>query len=294
MLDLHYLKLFHVVAQNQSFTKASEILHITQPALSIQIKKLEEGLGMKLFDKTGNKIQLNANGTLLLSYTKQIFELIDEATHKLVDESQLIQGEINIGGSNTPGTYILPKIIGRFKEKYPYVKINLKIGTTEEIAYLVTTGNIDIAINGGYIDYGNAIESLKLMDDEIILAASKTSELEANVTAEALGKANFIIHDTNSQLYKVVKDFLKTKDIERECTLAFNTIDAIKQAVAANLGVSLIPKVALELELELGMIKQLYIGEPQSYPYYLIYNKYKYLSPAKKKFIQCIQTFFEQ
>lgn len=294
MLDLHYLKLFHVVAQTENFTKASEILHMTQPALSIQIKKLEEGLALKLFNKNGNKIQLNANGTLLKAYTDQIFQLVDEVAQKLVDENQLIRGEINIGGSNTPGTYILPQIIGHFKAKYPDVKINLKIGTTEEITHLIHTGTIDIAINGGELIYGSIIGSRKLMEDDIILAAGKSCALQGTVTKDDLEKVEFIVHSINSQLYKVMKDFFDTFQLSHESTMAFNSIDAIKQAVTAHLGLALIPSVALQLELEIGSIRQLNTGDKKwVYPYYLIWNKQRYLSPATKMFIAFIDDYFE-
>lgn len=294
MLDLHYLKLFHVVADRQNFTKASEILHMTQPALSIQIKKLEDGLGMKLFDKNKNKIQLNANGMILKKYTDEIFKLIDEATQELMNESQFIQGEIAIGGSNTPGTYILPRIIGLFKSKYPHVKIHLKIGTTEEITYWVSTGAVDFAINGGEMNYSSGIESVKLMEDEIIFITAKDSFLKEKVPIELLEQTNFMIHSVNSALYQVVKDFFNEFNIKNACTMDFNTIEAIKQAVAANLGVTLIPSVAAQLELELGIIKKLPIGgKKRVYPYYLISNKQHYLSPASKKFIEYINNYFK-
>ncbi|MEG0580304.1 MAG: LysR family transcriptional regulator, partial [Niameybacter sp.] len=107
------------IATLGSITKASEYLHTSQPSLSVQLKKLEDSLGLKLFNKLGNKLFLNDNGQLLFNYTKQIFSLIEDAENKLLFCKETVSGSIFIGGSNTPGAYILPKIIGKFKAIYP-------------------------------------------------------------------------------------------------------------------------------------------------------------------------------
>jgi DNA-binding transcriptional LysR family regulator len=134
-LDLHHLKLFHTLATEQSYTKAANSLFISQPALSMQIKKFEDEIGVKLFDKVGNKNVLNDNGKLLFEYTQKIFTTIEEAEYQLLKKADSISGTVNIGGSNTSGTYILPKIIGAFKSLYPNVNVNLHVSDTNEISH---------------------------------------------------------------------------------------------------------------------------------------------------------------
>jgi DNA-binding transcriptional LysR family regulator len=115
-MELNYLKLFNALATQLSVSKAAEMLYISQPAVSMQMKKLEANLGMKLFDKIGKKLYLNENGQLLFEYTSKIFSLIEDAEAQLSSVNSNLKGVVKIGSSNTPGTYILPRILGKFME----------------------------------------------------------------------------------------------------------------------------------------------------------------------------------
>ncbi|WP_180270645.1 LysR substrate-binding domain-containing protein [Sporanaerobium hydrogeniformans] len=292
-MDLHYLKIFNTVAMHESFTRASEVLHISQPALSIQIKKLEEELELKLFDKAGNKIILNENGKLLYGYTQKVFAILGEAENVLVNKKDYIGGSITVGGSNTPGAYILPHIIGEFKKKYPYVDINLQIASTDEMARRVEEGIVDFAVNGGGVTYPATVEVEKLMEDELIIAISPLNLYARNryISLEELQYIKFILHENNSQLNKVAKTFIEEFGLSaKKIEMTLGNIEAIKQAVIANLGLSLIPHAAIALELSIGVIKEVQIkGRSWYYPYNLIHNKNKYLSPAAKEFMKMVR-----
>lgn len=291
-MDLHYLKLFNTVATLGSMTKASEQMHISQPALSIQIKKLEDGLGLKLFNKIGNRLILNENGEILLGYTQQIFYLVEEASHKLIDRKVGINGHITIGGSNTAGSYILPPIIGQFTRLYPNVAINLRIGNTYEIANLIYNDVLDFAISGGDMAYTSQTAVIPLEQDELILVASPHSLYAdfSHLKKEDLQGAAFIVHDSNSQLYLAFKKATYELQLDENIAMTLGNVDAIKQAVAADLGLAFIPYSAVATELKLGLLKRL---QPEGfrwvYPYNLIYNKSKFLSPATVKFIELVE-----
>lgn len=296
-IELHYLKLFNTVAFHESYTKAALDLHISQPALSMQVKKLETILDVKLFDKIGNKIVLNQNGTLLFHYTQQIFSLVAQAENEFQTREGYITGELFIGGSNTPGTYILPKIIGAYKKLYPLVKVDLHISNTDDIANLIEKGKLDFAVNGGEIVYGNQINSTYLMSDKLIIAASPQNELSrlTTVNPDQLKTQELIIHESNSQLYKKVYDFANDVGLQNNIAYMLGNISSIKQAVEANMGISLIPYSAVSLELKLGLICSLNIQNHfYDYPYNLIYNRNKYISPAGKLLIDLIESSFSQ
>jgi len=295
-LDLHHLKIFNTVAKYESYTRAATHLHLSQPALSMQVKKLEDTLDLKLFDKIGNKIVLNTNGQKLYHYTQQIFELITQAEHEFHSINGFIGGELFIGGSNTPGTYIMPKLIGQFKQLYPHVKVNLHISNTDEIATLVETGKLDFAVNGGDIDYGKNIQSSFLMNDELIIVASPQNPICQKDFVEPLDfiHQELIVHETNSQLYKKVYEFATHMGIENRISYILGNISSIKQAIEANMGISLIPKSAAALELKLGMICELkQKNSSYVYMYSLISNKNKYISPAGKLLMELIQSSFD-
>jgi DNA-binding transcriptional LysR family regulator len=292
-LDLHHLKLFHTLATEQSYTKAANSLFISQPALSMQIKKFEDEIGVKLFDKVGNKNVLNDNGKLLFEYTQKIFTTIEEAEYQLLKKADSISGTVNIGGSNTSGTYILPKIIGAFKSLYPNVNVNLHVSDTNEISHLILDSKLDFALNGGTLEYCKNIYIEKLMEDQIVLAVSPENKLadKEYIKPSDLDGNNFITHERHSQLYLLAEKIIEEMHFPSEITMTFGNIDAIKQAVSANLGVSLIPFSAVSFELKIGVIKELKIkNKSWSYPHNLIYNKNKYLSPAARKLMDMVRS----
>lgn len=294
-MDLHYLKIFHIVATLGSMTKASEHMHISQPALSIQIKKLEDGLGLKLFNKVSNRLILNENGEILFTYTKQIFDLVQEASNQLTDRKLTISGQITIGGSNTAGSYLLPPIIGTFKHLYPQVTIELYIGNTYEIANLIYNDVLDFAINGGDTAYTPQTQVIPLREDPLVLISSPQSDYVDldELLPQDLADATFIVHHNNSQLYLAYKKAITNLQLEENIAMTLGSIDAIKQAVAADLGLAFIPYSAAKIELELGLLTQLKIKDAQwFYPYNLIYNKSKFMSPATLKLMELIKEQF--
>jgi DNA-binding transcriptional LysR family regulator len=297
MMDLHYLELFNTLAEYESYKKASSVLHISQPALSAQMKKLEGQIGLKLFDKIGNKVCLSENGIMLKEYTNRIFSIVEELENSISDTNHLIRGTVNIGGSNTPGTYILPEMIGAFKKIYPNTQFNLHIGNTAEISHLIDNGTLDIAVNGGTGTYGNNIYVEPLFSDKLLLVASPDNRYsrKKNITINELKMMSFIVHKTDSQLYTYYNKFIDELDIPQNINMYLGNIDAIKRAVISNLGISLIPYVAVRYELKFHLLKKLNFTSSQlSYPYSLIYNKNKALSATSKKFIEYMRTYMSE
>lgn len=291
-MELHYLRLFHVAASAKNLTEAANSLYLTQPALSMQLKKFEQNLGIKLFDRVGTRNVLNENGQLLYGYTQQIFSLIDEANCVLQKNKDLITGQLVIGGSNTSGTYILPKMIGIFKRMYPSVNINLHVADTSEITRLVIENKLDFAINGGLIEYGRSISCERLLEEKMIFVTAPNSRLakKKRVKIDELKDISFISHERQSQLYLMTERILKLNHFPCEITMTFNNIDAIKQAVEADLGISLIPYSAVRNELQTDLISE-FVVEDQSwqYPQNLIYNKNRHHSPAALRMMAIVK-----
>ena len=291
-MELHYLELFNSVAEFESFKKASEVLHISQPALSIQIKKLEEQIGLKLFNKIGNKICLSENGIMLYDYTKKIMSIVSELENNISTTKNFIGGTINIGGSNTPGTYILPELIGLFKKSYPKTSVNLHIANTSEIAHLINNGTLDFAVNGGNLEYSNYIYAEKLIEERLVLVSSPIHPMadKDEVSTDDLATTDFVVHKTDSQLFTYYKNFINKIGVTEKISMYLGSIDAIKRAVCSNLGIALIPYSAVWFDIKYGLLKELKLeGETPTYPYSLIYNKNKSLSVTSEKFIELIR-----
>ncbi len=291
-MELHYLKIFHTIAKYLSFKKASEVLCVSQPALSIQIKKLESGTGLKLFNKIGNRIVLSEDGEMLYRYTQKIFAVVEELENHIQNLGNEIAGTINLGASNTPGVYILPKVIGEMKKRYPKVSVNLHVADTSEIANLIENGTLDVAVNGGNGNYNNNIYAQKLFQDRLVIVASPDNPLAAkkSIEIQELSDITFVVHSITSQLYTYYKKFIEEYGLTENIGMHFGSIDAIKYAIYADLGVSILPFYAVKSEIEKGMLTELHIDcDKLEYPYSLIYNKNKHLSVTTGKFIEIIK-----
>jgi DNA-binding transcriptional LysR family regulator len=292
MMDLHYLKIFNTVAKYMSFKKASEELHISQPAISIQVKKLENQSGLKLIYKIGNKLYLSDSGIMLYEYTKKIFAIVEEMENRVINQKDQIDGTINLGASNTPGTYILPYIIGEMKKRYPNAKVNLHIADTSEITAFIDHGTLDIAVNGGNCEYQDYIYVEKLINDRLVFVASPDNPLCENeyINSEDLQRTSFIVHNTTSQLYTYFIKIVEQFNIPENICMYLGSIDAIKHAVMADLGVSIMPYYSVKQEIDSGMLIELKMRyENLEYPYSLIYNKNKSLSQTTLKFIEILR-----
>ncbi|WP_167957150.1 LysR family transcriptional regulator [Anaerosporobacter faecicola] len=294
-MDLHYLEIFNTVAQYESYKKASDVLHISQPALSIQIKRLEGQIGLKLFDKIGNRIYLNDNGLLLHQYTQKIFYIVHELENTISETNKVVNGTLLIGGSNTPGSYILPDLLGQFKQRYPNSTCNLHINNTSTISQMIAEGSLDIAINGGNCVYNDSIHVERIFNDRLVLVASQKNPAAKQdvLQQETLKNMHFIVHNTDSQLYTAYQTFINNVGIPENIAMCLGNIDAIKRAVNSNLGISLLPYTAVKFEIQHGFLQEINYSIPcKSYPYNLIYNKNKVLSTTSRKFIELIHSEF--
>jgi DNA-binding transcriptional LysR family regulator len=293
-MDLHYLKLFHTVAAHLSFSKAAEELHISQPAVSMQIKKFEEELGLVLFEHIGRNIYLSEYGEILFFYTKKIIQLLSEAETALEAAKSEISGEIAIGATSAPGNYLLPKIIGLFKNSYPLVEVNVYLDDrVEELFTRISLNQIDFAVVGGEIpsdDHFN-IETLYVDDVSLILSFYNPLAQQSKITTKMLKDERIIMYEKSTQLYKLVEKIAIELGLRLENSITLGSVDAIKQVVAANLGISFVPRIAIIRDVNLGLLKEVRIkGEQLNYPFSLVHHKQKYLTPAMKQMIKLITT----
>ncbi len=296
-MELHYLEIFNTVAGLQNYRKASDEMHISQPALSIEIKRLEEQIGLKLFDRIGNRIYLNDNGRMLQKYTNNIFSIIHDMEGAIQEEKIHVGGIINIGASNTPGTYILPKMMAQFRRDYPDVSFSMTIGSTSEIARKIESAGLDMAVNGGECEFGRQIHIEKIYDDRLVLVASVKNPAAAleKVCPDDIRGMSFIVHKADSQLYADYRMLIKKMNIPECVAMSLGNIDAIKNSVKTDIGISLVPEASVKEEIRSGELKVLNIsGIDIEYPYRLIYNNNKTLSIAAIKFMEYMRSIYSK
>ncbi|MBB6214098.1 DNA-binding transcriptional LysR family regulator [Anaerosolibacter carboniphilus] len=296
-MDLHYLKLFHIVATNLSFSKTATQLHISQPAISMQIKKLEDDLGMPLFDRLGRHIYLNDHGKLLYEYTNKIFHLIEEAENKMQEMEDNIWGSLFIGCSNASAIFIMPEIISQYKSLYSRVSINLQLGNTYEIHNLMKLNQIDFAIIGGAVAEHPNIRYHKVWEDRVVLVASPENSL-ANSNApnrDQLLEQNIITHDYQSKLYEFAELIYKDLSLHFQPSMLIGSVETIKYLVEANHGIAILPYIAVKQELKDGRLKEIKLKDKcWKYDYHMIYHKSKETVPSMIKLIHLVEKYFEE
>ena len=258
---LEQLVILRAVAKGGSFKNAAQSLFLTQPAVSLQIQNLEKQLKTNLFDRTKKQIELTEAGTLLLRYSNRILALCEESSRVLDDLSELQSGKLVIGASQTTGTYLMPKIIGLFQQKYPNINVQLNVDSTRKVAWHLMNRQVDIGIVGGKIpkELRKILEITPYVEDElasIVPPSHPYVKLEC-IKKEDLYDLKFISLNSYSTIRTVVDDTLSKNGIDvtrLKVEMELNSIEAIKNAVQSSLGAAFVSVSAITKELELNLL----------------------------------------
>lgn len=256
MIDLR-LNTFITLAKIKNFTKAAEILNITQPAVSQHIKFLEEYYEVQLFKKQGRIIELTDEGKVLLKYAEEIEMLYRAADIEIRNKSGIVK-TYNVGASMTIGGYILPGILARYKKLYKNITILLQVNNTEEIIEKLMNRTLDFAVVEGPFDK-RKFNFKKYKDDELVLAVSPEHEFakQKQVDIEDIICGNLILRESGSGTRKIFEAKLEELGYSlkgMENYMEIGSISAIKSLVESNLGYTVISKETIKKELSMGTI----------------------------------------
>ena len=204
------LQVFHTVARLLSFTKAAGSLHMTQPAVTFQVRQLEEYFDTRLFDRTHNRISLPDAGSLVYKYSDRIFELYNEMENAVQDMIGGVGGALTIGASTTIAEYMLPSLLGDFKARYPEVNINLKVSNTEGIVSMVENNVIDLGVVEAPVGNKNLVVEACRPDQLVAIVPPNHPEAHRDsLTFSDLLKYPFICREEGSGTRGVIRDYLK-------------------------------------------------------------------------------------
>jgi len=255
-LENFRLKVFRAVAKHLSFRKAAEHLFLTQPAVTLQIKALEDDLAIRLFDRSANRISLTPQGVLLLRYAKKIEALVSKAEQELAASEGQLSGDLSLGVSTTIAQYVLPRLIGAFLREHPLVQLSLQSGNTDRIARLLLEGRISIGLIEGPARH-REVRTEAFMEDELVLIASPHFELD-RLSRDQLRSIRLLMREQGSGTRRVVETALHKAGIKLKAftsVLNLDSTEAIKSAVEAGLGVGFVSRWAISKELELRTLK---------------------------------------
>ena len=285
-LNLHQLATFQVVAKYCSFVRAAEELHFSQPAVSAQIRHLEKTLGVKLFDQIGRKTHLTRAGEELYLYSQKIFAVIDETLEIIEALRSPHYGRLSVGADTTVGSYVIPGLLGKFRQIYPEVEISLEVLNRASLVDALVSNRVDMAVMGT-VPSDLPVEIEPFAFNELVLVAAPTHRLAGHkgTPIEELGREHFLLRESGSGTRAALERALQEADIPLQVSMQVGNNSAIKQGVAAGLGIALISRVALDMELE---TRRLIILDVEGFPivrqWRIVHLKDKYLSATARAF----------
>ena len=285
-VNLHQLATFQVVAKHCSFVRAAEELHFSQPAVSAQIHQLEQSLGVKLFDKIGRKTHLTQAGEELYLYSQKIFTLIEETLDTMQALASPYSGRLSIGADTTVGTYVIPNLLGKFRNVYPKVEITLEVINPVPLVEELVNNRIDIAIMSK-TPQDMPVFAAPFARNELVLVAPPTHRLAGceRVPFSDLAREHFLLREQGSGTRSALENAFHEAGYPLQVSMQVGNNSAIKQGVAARLGIALISRVALDMELETNRLVILDVeGFPLVRHWLLVHLKEKNLSATSRAF----------
>jgi len=274
------LQVFHTVARLLSFTKAAETLHMTQPAVTFQIRQLEEYFNTRLFDRTHNRISLTAAGQQVFDFADKILSLYTEMDNRVRELTGDVSGVLLIGASTTIAEYVLPTLLGEFKDRCPGINIRLSVSNSVGVVHMVENNSVDVGIVESPISNKNLMVEV-CWHDELVLICPPDHPLasEDKIPVASLRDLPFICREEGSGTREFICDYLGQNSLQLDdlnLAMEMGSPEAVKSAVEAGLGISIVSKATVGKEIRLGTIKAIPLDPPLKRPFSIVHQRQKF------------------
>ena len=295
-LNFHQLFIFHAVASQGGFSRAAELLDITQPAVSIQVQELEKSMGVTLFHRRPRRLRLTEVGETVYAYAQQIFSLSDKLLETVEETQDLKVGHLTLGASTTPGEYVLPLAVGRFRQEYPGIQTELVIANTRSIIQRLLNREIDLGMVGERPEeHSGELEMVHYLDDEIVMVTAPNHALalasSGPVTPQQVVDAGLIVREQGSATREAAERHLQGLGVDAKVVLVLGSNQAVKQAAVAGGGVGVISRMGVAAEVKAEMLVVLDVeGWNCRRPLTLVHPKDRSLSLAQRAFREFLMT----
>ena len=284
------LQVFHAVAKHLSFTKAADALSMTQPAVTFQIKQLEEYFNTRLFDRAQGGITLTPAGVMALEYAERILALSAELEARLKDLAGQVGGSLLIGGSMTIGEYLLPQLIGEFKARFPGVVPSLFVGNSEAVQDRVAERTLDLGFIEGDSHLSSLLSEVCCEDElQVVCAPSHPLAKQPFALPASLSHHPYVCREAGSGTRAVIDRYLQKNAVAPESldvVVELGSPEAIKGLVATGLGFAIMSRVIVAKELELGKLVQVPLQPPLIRNFSVVYPKERFHSRLVASFLQ--------
>jgi len=292
-MDIHQLRIFASVFKNKSFSKASEELFLTQPTISDHIRALEEEFDCRLFDRLGRTIIPTKEAEVLYSHAVEIVGKVNTIKEVIGKFKKEIAGELIIGASTIPGTYLMPPMMAVFQKKYPSISFQILIADSRGIVGKVSKHELLLGIVGTRLD-NEQINYLPFVEDELIVVSSPSFIMNSKITLKELIKFPMVLREEGSGTRREAEKILEGKGVSHDSIKVagiFGSTDAVKQAVKAGLGVSILSRFSVTDELKYKILKEIKLIDLQmKRKFYIVTHKKRTLPQAYKMFLEHIMA----
>ena len=279
------LRVFVEVARQSSVLRASEVLHLTPPAVSLQIKEIESQVGQRLFDRANRRITLSTAGEYFLVYARRLLGTLKEAEDAMARFARLESGRLTIGMVSS-AKYFLPQLLARFHTEHPAVDVRLRLGNREQLVALMEANEVDLCVMGrAPVDFASRTEPFAMHPHVLVTAPTHRFARAESVPAQALADEPFIVREPASGTRTAMQEYLDRYRLKPSFVMEMPSNEAIKQAVMAGMGVSLLSLHTIGLEWQSGLIAVPTVeGLPLMRRWNIVNRAAKLLSPAAEAF----------
>jgi DNA-binding transcriptional LysR family regulator len=285
-MTVHQLRIFLTVARHRSYSRAAEELYLSQPAVSIQIRELERAVGAPLFERAGRNILLTGVGQALLPYAQRVHELLDDARMVMAELQGLKRGRITLAAVRTAGAYVLPPLLGAFRQAYPGIAVSLEVSNRSTMHQRLLHNEVDLVIMGRPPEgIPHVVEPF--LPEELVVIASPDHPLAGarRIPVEPLVSEVFIQREIGSGTRLAAEEFFRERKADIQSSFELGDNSAVKEAVAAGLGIAILHRRAVQLEVDQKRLVILDVqGLPLKRQWNVVHRKEKQLSQAALAF----------
>ncbi|MCP1306000.1 selenium metabolism-associated LysR family transcriptional regulator [Paenibacillus tyrfis] len=258
-LNFHQLHIFHTVAEKGSFSYAAQALHMTQPAVTMQVQSLEDYFGTKLFVRSTKRVELTEAGRTLLPFASRSIELMRETDIRMSKFTHMLEGRLHLGASLTVGEYVLPRLLGPFGQEYPNISVSMKVINTKQILEEVLSHQLTFGLVEAEVDHPD-VHTEAVLNDELKLIVPRRHPLteREQIGMEELAKYPFILREQGSGTRKVMEEELARAGFDvsnLKIVMELGSTGAVKSAVEAGLGISIVSQSSVKHEAALGVLQ---------------------------------------
>jgi DNA-binding transcriptional LysR family regulator len=290
-MDIHQLRVFASVYKNRSFSKASQDLHLTQPTISNHIKALEDDFECRLFDRMGRTIIPTKEAEVLYGQSVEIIQKADALRDALGELKKETSGKLIIGASTIPGVYLMPRIMTEFQKKYPAISFQILIADSGGIIESISKHELLLGIVGAKLG-NDQIDYMPFVEDELIVVSAPLKTGKSSATLKELISFPMVFREEGSGTRKEAEKFLESEGISFEDIKVagiFGSTDAVKQAVKAGLGISILSKFSVADEIEYKLLEEIKLTDIQmKRRFYIVTHKKRTLPRLYDIFLQHI------